>query len=66
MIIGKALLKNREREECDDENEDEKTDNDQEVLDFDDDYYNDDIDGDDENQGGLKRWQTKGMRDYHH
>ncbi len=49
MIIGKALLKNREREECDDENEDEKTDNDQEVLDFDDDYYNElNVDADDE------------------
>jgi hypothetical protein len=49
MIIGKALLKNREREECDDENEDEKTDNDQEVLDFDDDYYNEiNLDADDE------------------
>ncbi len=39
MIIGKALLKNQEKDESED-NEDAKTDNDQEVLDFDEDYYN--------------------------
>ena len=66
MIIGKALLKNREREESED-NEDAKTDNDQEVLDFDDEYCNeigenDEDDDEDNNDNGDKNLSVKEQR----
>lgn len=63
MIIGKALLKNQEKDESED-NEDAKTDNDQEVLDFDDDHYNqiEENDDDDDDEMVNKNVSIKEQR----